>query len=58
MTWTDRNPIVAVRGPDGDNRVTFPPRLVGATFVRAKGYLAVFPDRETARIAQTQRVER
>jgi len=54
----DRFHVVAMRGPDGDNRVTFPPGLAGATFVHAKGYLAVFPDHEAARIAQTHRVER
>jgi len=45
----DRFQVVAVRGGDGHNRVTFGPSLGGSTFVHPKGFLAVFADRNAAR---------
>jgi uncharacterized UPF0160 family protein len=48
-TGPDRFQVVAIRGADGHNRVTFPASLAGATFVHPQGFLAVFADRDSAR---------
>lgn len=50
-TGAGRFQVAAVRGTDGVDRIRFPADLPGATFVHPAGFLAVFPDAQSAAAA-------